>query len=94
MHTNPVINHIIDLLDKKQQRQQQINLLTRQLIKEQRIQIGDSLYLFLGLTKRCDDTQALQTWITEIIDDIDEGDDQQIYKQVEHKFLQIMPEVQ
>ena len=67
MHPNPVIQHLYDQLDQRKNRQQQINKLTSQLIKEQRIQPGDNLYLFLGLIKRCNNTQAIQTWISEIL---------------------------
>ena len=91
MHPNPVIQHIYDQLDQRKNRQQQINKLTSQLIKEQRIQPGDNLYLFLGLIKRCDNTQAIQTWISEILDDIDVNDDQEKYQQLEHKFLKLTP---
>lgn len=93
MHPNPVIQHIYDQLDQRENRQQQINGLTRQLIKEQRIQPGDNLYLFLGLTKRCHNTQAIQTWISKVLDEIDVSDDQENYQQLKHKFLQLMPEI-
>lgn len=69
------------------------NKLTSQLIKEQRIQPGDNLYLFLGLIKRCNNTQAIQTWISEVLDEIDVNDDQEKYQQLEHKFLKLMPEI-
>lgn len=93
MHTNPVIQQIYDQLDQRENRQQQINWLTSQLIKEQRIQPGDNLYLFLGLTKCCHNTQAIKAWISEMLDEIDVGDDQENYQQLEHKFLQLMPEI-
>ncbi|MCG8148675.1 hypothetical protein E6P75_11170 [Moraxella osloensis] len=93
MHPNPVIQHIYDQLDQRKNRLQQINKLTSQLIKEQRIQPGNNLYLFLGLIKRCNNTQAIQTWISEILDDIDVNDDQEKYHQLEHKFLKLMPEI-
>ena len=93
MHPNPVIQHLYNQLDLRHERQQQINLLTSKLIKEQRIQLGDGLYLHLGQTKRCSNTQAIQTWISEILDEIDVNDDQEKYHQLEHKFLKLMPEI-
>ena len=93
MHPDLVIQHLYDQLDQRKNRQQQINKLTSQLIKEQRIQPGDNLYLFLGLIKRCNNTQAIQTWISEILDDIDVNDDQEKYQQLQHKFLKLMPEI-
>ena len=93
MHLNPVIQHLYDQLDQRKSRQQQISLLVSKLIKEQRIQPGDNLYLFLGLIKRCNNTQAIQTWISEILDEIDVNDDQEKYRQLEHKFLKLMPEI-
>ena len=93
MHLNPVIQHIYDQLDQKHERQQQINLLTSNLIKEQRIQMGDGLYLHLGQTKRCSNTQAIQQWIYTIYDTIDTGDYQETYRQLEHEFLALMPEL-
>lgn len=93
MHPNPIIQHLYDQLDQRKNRLQQINKLTSQLIKEQRIQPGNNLYLFLGLIKRCNNTQAIQTWISEILDDIDVNDDQEKYHQLEHKFLKLMPEI-
>ena len=93
MHPNPVIQHIYDQLDQKHERQQQINLLTSNLIKEQRIQMGDGLYLHLGQTKRCSNTQAIQQWIYTISDTIDTGDYQETYRQLEHEFLALMPEL-
>lgn len=93
MQTSPVIQHILDQLDHNQNRQQQINQLTSRLIKELKIQAGDCLYLFLGQRKRCNNTQAVQKWISEMLDDIDEGDDQENYQRLEHKFLQLMPEI-
>ena len=93
MHPNPVIQHIYDQLDQKHERQQQINLLTSNLIKEQRIQMGDGLYLHLGQTKRCSNTQAIQQWIYTIYDTIDTGDYQETYRQLEHVFLALMPEL-
>ena len=50
MHPNPIIQHLYEQLDLRHERQQQINLLTSKLIKEQRIQLGDGLYLHLGQT--------------------------------------------
>ena len=41
MHPDLVIQHLYDQLDQRKNRQQQINKLTSQLIKEQRIQPGD-----------------------------------------------------
>ena len=93
MHPNPVIQHLYDQLDQRKSRQQQISLLVSKLIKEQHIQLGDGLYIHLGQTKRCDNTQAIQTWISEILDDIDVNDDQEKYQQLEHKFLKLMPEI-
>ena len=93
MHPNPVSQHIYDQLDQKHERQQQINLLTSNLIKEQRIQMGDGLYLHLGQTKRCSNTQAIQQWIYTIYDTIDTGDYQETYRQLEHEFLALMPEL-
>ena len=93
MHPNPVIQHIYDQLDQKHERQQQINLLTSNLIKEQRIQMGDGLYLHLGQTKRCSNTQAIQQWIYTIYDTIDTGDYQETYRQLEQEFLALMPEL-
>ena len=93
MHPNPVIQHIYDQLDQKHERQQQINLLTSNLIKEQRIQMGDGLYLHLGQTKRCSNAQAIQQWIYTIYDTIDTGDYQETYRQLEHEFLALMPEL-
>ena len=93
MHPNPVIQHIYDQLDQKHERQQQINLLTSNLIKAQRIQMGDGLYLHLGQTKRCSNTQAIQQWIYTIYDTIDTGDYQETYRQLEHEFLALMPEL-
>ena len=96
MHPNPVIQHIYDQLDQKHERQQQINRLTSRLIKELKIQAGDCLYLFLGQRKRCNNTRAIQVWIEANFDDIannEDSDDQEIYQQLEHKFLQLMPEI-
>ena len=93
MHLNPVIQHLYDQLDQRKNRQQQINKLTSQLIKEQRIQLGDGLYLHLGQTKRCSNTQAIQQWIQTIYDTIDTGDYQETYRQLEHEFLALMPEL-
>ena len=93
MHPGLVIQHLYDQLDQRKNRQQQINRLTSKLIKEQRIQLGDGLYLHLGQTKRCNNTQAIQTWISEILDDIDVNDNQEKYQQLEHKFLKLMPEI-
>ena len=93
MHPNPVIQHLYDQLDQRKNRQQQINKLTSQLIKEQRIQPGDNLYLFLGLIKRCNNTQAIQQWIQTIYDTIDTGDYQETYRKLEHEFLALMPEL-
>lgn len=93
MHPNPVIQHIYDQLDQKHERQQQINQLTHRLIKEQRIQIGDNLYLHLSIPRRCDNTQAIQIWISKVLDEIDVGDDQENYKRLEQQFLQLMPEI-
>ena len=93
MHPNPVIQQIYNQLDLRHERQQQINLLTSKLIKEQRIQPGDNLYLFLGLIKRCNNTQAIQQWIQTIYDTIDTGDYQETYRQLEHEFLALMPEL-
>ena len=93
MHPDPVIQHIYDQLDQRKNRQQQINRLTSKLIKEQRIQLGDGLYLHLGQTKRCSNTQAIQQWIQTIYDTIDTGDYQETYRQLEHEFLALMPEL-
>lgn len=93
MHPNPVIQHIYDQLDLRHERQQQISLLVSKLIKEQRIQHGDCLYLYLGQTKRCSNTQAIQQWIQTIYDTIDTGDYQETYRQLEHEFLALMPEL-
>jgi hypothetical protein len=93
MHPNPVIQHLYNQLDLRYERQQQINLLTSNLIKEQRIQMGDGLYLHLGQTKRCSNTKAIQQWIQTIYDTIDTGDYQETYRQLEHEFLALMPEL-
>lgn len=93
MYSNHVVQHLLDQLDQKHERQQQINQLTHRLIKEQRIQIGDSLYLHLGIAKRCNNTQAVQFWIDDIFNDINVGDEQETYKQLERLFLQRMPEI-
>ena len=93
MHPNPVIQHLYDQLDHRDNRQQQINKLTSQLIKEQHIQLGDGLYIHLGQTKRCSNTQAIQQWIQTIYDTIDTGDYQETYRQLEHEFLALMPEL-
>lgn len=79
MHPNPVIQHLYNQLDLRHERQQQINLLTSKLIKEQCIQLGDGLYLHLGQTKRCSNTQAIQQWVQTIYDAIDTGDYQETY---------------
>ena len=68
MHPNPVIQHLYDQLDQRKSRQQQISLLVSKLIKEQHIQLGDGLYIHLGQTKRCSNTQAIQQWIQTIYD--------------------------
>ena len=93
MHPNPVIQHLYDQLDHRDNRQQQINKLTSQLIKEQHIQLGDGLYIHLGQTKRCSNTQAIQQWIQTIYDTIDTGDYQETYRKLEHEFLALMPEL-
>jgi hypothetical protein len=93
MHPDLVIQQIYAQLDQRENRQQQINRLTSRLIKELNIQVGDCLYLFLGQRKRCNNTQAIQTWISEILDEIDVNDDQEKYQQLEHKFLKLMPEI-
>ena len=93
MHPGLVIQHIYDQLDLRHERQHQINRLTSKLIKEQRIQLGDGLYLHLGQTKRCSNTQAIQQWIQTIYDTIDTGDYQETYRQLEHEFLALMPEL-
>ena len=93
MHPNPVIQHLYDQLDQRKSRQQQISLLISKLIKEQHIQLGDGLYLHLGQTKRCSNTQAIQQWIQTIYDTIDTGDYQETYRQLEHEFLALMPEL-
>ena len=93
MHPNPVIQHLYDQLDQRKNRQQQINKLTSQLIKEQHIQLGDGLYIHLGQTKRCSNTQAIQQWIQTIYDAIDTGDYQETYRKLEHEFLALMPEL-
>ena len=93
MHPNPVIQHIYDQLDQRKNRQQQISLLVSKLIKEQHIQLGDGLYIHLGQTKRCSNTQAIQQWIQTIYDTIDTGDYQETYRKLEHEFLALMPEL-
>ena len=93
MHPNPVIQHIYDQLDQRKSRQQQISLLVSKLIKEQHIQLGDGLYIHLGQTKRCSNTQAIQQWIQTIYDTIDTGDYQETYRKLEHEFLALMPEL-
>ena len=93
MHPNPVIQHLYDQLDQRKSRQQQISLLVSKLIKEQHIQLGDGLYIHLGQTKRCSNTQAIQQWINTIYDPIDTGDYQETYRQLEHEFLALMPEL-
>ena len=93
MHPNPVIQHLYDQLDQRKSRQQQISLLVSKLIKEQHIQLGDGLYIHLGQTKRCSNTQAIQQWIQTIYDTIDTGDYQETYRQLEHEFLALMPEL-
>ena len=92
MHPNPVIQHLYDQLDQRKSRQQQISLLVSKLIKEQHIQLGDGLYIHLGQTKRCSNTQAIQQWIQTIYDTIDTGDYQETYRKLEHEFLALMPE--
>lgn len=92
MHPNPVMQHIIAEIDHKHERQQQIDQLTHCLIKEQSIQIGDNLYLHLGVGKRCDNTKAIQSWIERILDDINVDDEQETYKKLKRLFLQRMPE--
>ena len=93
MHPNPVIQHLYDQLDQRKSRQQQISLLVSKLIKEQHIQLGDGLYIHLGQTKRCSNTQAIQQWIQTIYDTIDTGDYQETYRTLEHEFLALMPEL-
>ena len=93
MHPNPVIQHLYDQLDQRKSRQQQISLLVSKLIKEQHIQLGDGLYIHLGQTKRCSNTQAIQQWIRTIYDTIDTGDYQETYRKLEHEFLALMPEL-
>ena len=93
MHPNPVIQHLYDQLDQRKSRQQQISLLISKLIKEQHIQLGDGLYIHLGQTKRCSNTQAIQQWIQTIYDTIDTGDYQETYRKLEHEFLALMPEL-
>lgn len=93
MHPNPVIQHLYDQLDQRKSRQQQISLLVSKLIKEQHIQLGDRLYIHLGQTKRCSNTQAIQQWIQTIYDTIDTGDYQETYRKLEHEFLALMPEL-
>lgn len=93
MHPNPIIQHLYDQLDHRDNRQQQISLLVSKLIKEQHIQLGDGLYIHLGQTKRCSNTQAIQQWIQTIYDTIDTGDYQETYRKLEHEFLALMPEL-
>ena len=93
MHPNPDIQHLYDQLDQRKSRQQQISLLVSKLIKEQHIQLGDGLYIHLGQTKRCSNTQAIQQWIQTIYDTIDTGDYQESYRKLEHEFLALMPEL-
>ena len=93
MHPNPVIQHIYNQIDLRHERQQQISLLVSKLIKEQHIQLGDGLYIHLGQTKRCSNTQAIQQWIQTIYDTIDTGDYQETYRKLEHEFLALMPEL-
>nr|WP_312116751.1 hypothetical protein [Moraxella sp. CTOTU47915] len=93
MHPSPVIQHLYDQLDQRKSRQQQISLLVSKLIKEQHIQLGDGLYIHLGQTKRCSNTQAIQQWIQTIYDTIDTGDYQETYRKLEHEFLALMPEL-
>ncbi len=93
MHPNPVIQQIYNQLDLRHERQQQINLLTSKLIKEQRIQLGDGLYLHLGQTKRCSNTHAIPQRVHTIYDPIDTGDSHQTYRKLEHEFLALMPEL-
>ena len=93
MHPNPVIQHLYDQLDQRKSRQQQISLLVSKLIKEQHIQLGDGLYIHLGQTKRCSNTQAIQQWIQTIYDTIDTGDYQETYRKLKHEFLALMPEL-
>ena len=93
MHPNPVIQHLYDQLDQRKSRQQQISLLVSKLIKEQHIQLGDGLYIHLGQTKRCSNTQAIQQWLQTIYDTIDTGDYQETYRKLEHEFLALMPEL-
>ena len=93
MHPDLVIQQIYDQLDQRKNRQQQISLLVSKLIKEQHIQLGDGLYIHLGQTKRCSNTQAIQQWIQTIYDTIDTGDYQETYRKLEHEFLALMPEL-